>query len=170
MAKRGRPRRDLAEQAGITGSMLQRARAISLLPILETPFGQMAFCREFTDYQIETVDRIRQIYRDYAQAHGLKRWPASPGFEVGRGMSPTFEDVADREQAESAKKAFERLHDMISRFPLGLQFALDELIVQERHCPPGYLSAVKNALDMLAIGLGYKARKKRLDISKVVND
>lgn len=168
--KRGRPRKTPDESAGITGSMLQRARAISLHPILETPFGQMAFCQQFTEYQIDTADKIAQIYQDFAQHHGLKRWPASPGFEVGRGQSPSYEDDTERERAESILKSWDKLQDMISRFPLGLQFAIDELIVQKRACPPGYLLQVKQALDFLAVGLGYKLRKKRLDKSKAVAD
>jgi hypothetical protein len=169
MAKRGRSRREVEAGPGITGTQLQRARAISLHPILETPFGQLAFQREFTDYQIDAAEKVAQIYYDYAQTHGLKRWPVSPSFEVGIGHSPAFEDDEERERAEAAKRSFERLQDVISRFPLGLQFALDEFIIQKRVCPPGYLPQVKSALDILAASLGFKIRKKRLDKSNMVS-
>lgn len=167
--KRGRPRKP-EDSAGTTATMLHRARSVSLDPRLGTPFGALAFMREFTDYQIDAADRIMKIYRDFEMQASLRRSAASPSFEVGNGLSPLHEDAADRERGELAKRDFLRLHGVFSRFSPRAIDAVEELCIQGRSCPPGYLQQVKAVLDAAADAFGYKIRKKRLDKSMRVND
>lgn len=169
IVKRGRPRKS-EDQAGTTATMLHRARSVSLDPRLETPFGALAFMREFTDFQIDAADRIAKIYRDFDSQIGKKRWAVSPSFEVGNGLSPLHEDATDRERGELAKRDFLRLHGVFSRFSPRAIDAVEELCIQGRACPPGYLHQVKAVLDAAADAFGYKIRKKRLDKSIRVLD
>jgi hypothetical protein len=70
---------------------------------------------------------------------------------VGRLACPTEES----DFAKAAALAFDTLQAEIKLCPRGVRPALEELCVEDRACPPGWLPAVKIALRILAVTLGY---------------
>lgn len=158
--KRGRPRKP-EDSAGITGAHYQRIREASNAPILESTFGRLAFQKEFTEYQIDTREKVLQIYRDCRAHMGVSSSAASPSFEIGAIRSPVFEDDEARERAEATLKAFDRITDVLSRFRRDTRRAFHELCIEERYCPPDQLSRVKVVLDALAASFSMKAQARK---------
>lgn len=167
--KRGRPKavrerypsgQVRPQDAGVTWSSMQRLRSLGTNPLLETPLGRLLYLEEIRPIDWDTGQRIADIYRRFEQYVGMRRWVASPDHEIGRGRSPVFEDDAARERAEATMREFGALQAEIQLCPRGVRPALESLCVEERECPPGWLPAVKIALDMLALPLGLRRRKK----------
>jgi hypothetical protein len=171
--KRGRPPKDgprypsgqlKPESAGITGTALQRLRALGSNPLLETQVGRLLFLEELRPIDAQTAFRIAEIYGRYDRALGRHRSAHSPSYEVGRGRDlGLLETESQRSRAESAARRFGALQAEIKLCPRGVKPALEELCVEDRPCPPGWLRAVKIALDMLAVPLGIR-RMRRAEV------
>src|SRR5258706_7167650 len=169
--KRGRPRADRPrypsgrvkpESAGITGTALQRLRALGSNPLLETQVGRLLFLEELRPIDAQTAFRIAEIYGRYDRAVGRRRSAASPSYQAGR--SPDLglhESDAEKARAESAARRFGALQAEMRLCPRNVKGALEELCVEDRPCPPGWLPAVKVALDMLAVPLGIRRMRRR---------
>ncbi len=170
MARRGRPKKPgprypggqlKAESAGITGTALQRLRALGSNPLLETQVGRLLFLEELRPIDAQTAFRIAEIYGRYDRALGRRRSTASPSYEVGRGRDVGLaESDSQRSRAESAARRFGALQAEIKLCPRGVKPALEELCVEDRPCPPSWLPAVKIALDMLAVPLGIRRMRR----------
>jgi hypothetical protein len=169
-AKRGRPRSDRErypsgqvkpESAGITGAALQRLRALGSNPLLETQVGRLLFLEQIRPIDAQTAFRIAEIYGRYDRAMGRRRSAASPSYEMGRGRDGGLhESDAQKARAESAARAFGALQAEIKLCPRGVKGPLEELCVEDGVCPPGWLPAVKIALDMLAVPLGIRRMRR----------
>ena len=175
MARRGRPKKPgprypggqlKAESAGITGTALQRLRALGSNPLLETQVGRLLFLEELKPIDAQTAFSIAEIYGRYDRALGRRRSAASPSYEVGRGRDVGLaESDSQRARAESAARRFGALQAEIKLCPRGVKPALEELCVEDRPCPPGWLPAVKIALDMLAVPLGIRRMRRNERLS-----
>ncbi len=180
MARRGRPKKPgprypggqlKAESAGITGTALQRLRALGSNPLLETQVGRLLFLEDLRPIDAQTAFRIAEIYGRYDRALGRRRSTASPSYEVGRGRDVGLaESDSERARAKSAARRFGALQAEITLCPRGVKPALEELCVEDRPCPPGWLPAVKIALDMLAVPLGIRrmrrSEKPKIEVSQ----
>src|SRR5258708_24537461 len=161
MARRGRSKKPgwrfpggqlKAESAGITGTALQRLRALGSNPLLETQVGRLLFLEELRPIDAQTAFRIAEIYGRYDRALGHRRSTASPSYEVGRGRDVGLaESDSERARAESAARRFGALQAEIKLCPGGVKPALEALCVEDIPCPPGSLPAVKLAFAMLAV-------------------
>jgi hypothetical protein len=170
MARRGRPKKPgarypggqlKAETAGITATALQRLRALGSNPLLETQVGRLLFLEELRPIDAQTAFRVAEIYGRYDRAIGRRRSTASPSYEAGRGRDAGLhESDSERARAESAARRFGALQAEIRLCPRGVRGALEELCVEDRPCPPGWLPAVKIALDMLAVPLGIRRMRR----------
>src|SRR5258706_13121886 len=168
--KRGRPRADRPrypsgrvkpESAGITGTALQRLRALGSNPLLETQVGRLLFLEELRPIDAQTAFRIAEIYGRYDRALGKPRSTFSPSYEVGRGRDASLnESESQRARSESAARRFGALQAEIKLCPRGVKGALEELCIEDRPCPPGWLPAVKVALDILAVPLGIRRMRR----------
>jgi hypothetical protein len=166
MARRGRPKKPgarypggqlKAETGGITGTALQRLRALGSNPLLETQVGRLLFLEELRPIDAQTAFRIAEIYGRYDRALGKRRSTVSPSYEAGRGRDAGLhESEAQQARAESAARRFGALQAEMRLCPRGVKGALEELCVEDRPCPPGWLPAVRIALDMLAVPLGIR--------------
>lgn len=175
MAKRGRkpkpgprfPSGQLKpESAGITTTALQRLRALGSNPLLETQIGRLLFLEELRPIDAQTAFRIAEIYGRYDRALGRRRSLASPSYEMGRGRDTALmESDSERARAESAARVFGALQAELKLCPRGIKPALEELCVEDRPCPAGWLPAVRIALDILAVPLGIR-RMRRTDKPK----
>src|SRR5258707_6661603 len=94
MARRGRPKKPgprypggqlKAESAGITGTALQRFRALGSNPLLETQVGRLLFLEELRPIDGQTGFRIAEIYGRYDRSLGRRGSTAAPAYAVGRG-------------------------------------------------------------------------------------
>jgi hypothetical protein len=180
MARRGRPKKPgarypggqlKAETGGITGTALQRLRALGSNPLLETQVGRLLFLEELRPIDAQTAFRIAEIYGRYDRALGRRRSVASPSYEAGRSRDlGLHESDSERARAESAARRFGALQAELRLCPRGVKGALEELCVEDRPCPPGWLPAVRIALDMLAVPLGIRRmrRSERHNPSKAV--
>src|SRR5260221_14606860 len=92
MARRGRPKKPgprypggqlKAESAGITGTALQRLRALGSNPLLETQVGRLLFLEALRPIDAQTAFRIAEIYCSYVPAPARRPSTASPAYEVG---------------------------------------------------------------------------------------
>jgi hypothetical protein len=170
MARRGRPKKPgprfpggqlKPESAGITATALQRLRALGSNPLLETQVGRLLFLEELRPIDAQTAFRIAEIYGRYDRALGRRRGCASPSYEVGRGRDTGLhESDSERARAESAARRFGALQAEMRLCPRGVKGALEELCVEDRPCPPGWLPAVRIALDILAVPLGIRRMRR----------
>jgi hypothetical protein len=170
MTRRGRPKKPgprhpggqlKRETAGITATALQRLRALGSNPLLETQAGRLLFLEELTLDQAQTAWRIAEIYGRYDRAMGRRRSSASPSYEAGRGRDSGLAESDDqRARVKSTVRAFGALQAELRLCPRGVRPALEELCVEDRACPPGWLPAVRIALDMLAVALGIRGRRR----------
>lgn len=150
-----------AQAAGITENSLQRLRSLGTNPLLETQIGRLLYLDRITRTEYETAVRIAEIYRRFDESAGCRRWPASPSSEIGNGRSLTHEDEATRERASAATRDFGMLQCEMRLCPRGTRTAIEELCVDDRACPPGWLPNIKLALQMLAPALGMRTRRKK---------
>jgi hypothetical protein len=173
MAKRGRPKKPGKRHPG--GQLVQApegpsvaawqriaadAVKLGLNPLIGTQLGRLGFIGTLTPVEVATGFRIAEIYGRYERAIGRRRSAASPSYEMGRGrdtQAPESEEA--RERAQDAARAFGALQAEIALAPRGVRGPLEELCVEDRPCPPGWLPAVKIALGMLAEALGVKRRR-----------
>lgn len=169
-AKRGRPRADRArypsgqakpEGAGITGASLQRLRALGTNPQLETQVGRLLYLGEIELEQFRAAEHMAKIYGRYDWAMGRRRHVASPAYEVGhRGDGGRWESWDEAERKATAVRKYGNLQYEIRLCPRGVKPALEELCIEDRACPAGWLPRVKIALDVLAEALGLRRRKR----------
>jgi hypothetical protein len=136
------------EGAGVTGTQLQRLRAVSKDPLLATQLGRLLFLEEITRAEYDTGVRVAEIYGRYERTIGRRRSVASPHYEAGRGRVTGEDDLA-RERAKAAAKAWGILQAEIKLCPRGVRDAIEELCVEDRACPPGWFPAVRIALAIL---------------------
>ena len=169
MARRGRPKKPgrrfpggqlKAETAGITVTSLQRLRSLGTLPMLETQVGRMLFLGELRPIDMDTAHRMAEIYGRYDRAMGRRRSAASPAYEAGRAGRGAFESEDAAARAAAAMRAYGDLQAELRLCPRGVRAPLEELCVEDRPCPPGWLPAVKAALDVLAGALGLRRRRR----------
>jgi hypothetical protein len=170
MSRKGRPKKPgprhpggqlKREDSGITTSSLQRLRALGTNPLLETQVGRLAFLGELTETEAQTAFRIAEIYGRYERSIGRRRQVASPSYEMGRGRDAGIAESEEaRERSQAAARAFGALQAEIRLCPRGVRGPLEELCVEDRAPPPGWLPAVKVALNMLARELGIQRRPK----------
>lgn len=169
--KRGRPKKpgprhpggQLKQQdAGIPGASLQRLRALGTNPLIATQVGRLLYLGELTETEAAAAYRIGEIYGRYEQSIGRRRSVASPSYEAGRGrdIGLTESDSAAA-RAESAARAFGALQADLALCPRGVRPAIEELCVEDRACPPGWLPVVKIALGILAVELGITRRRMK---------
>lgn len=167
--KRGRPRQPRArypsgqirpEEPGISFAELKRAQATGKHPWTGTQLGILLYRGDISLEQYDTGRRIEAIYDAYRRAVGTNPNAASPGFELGRGQSPSYETEDQAAVAVAATSDYQYLTGLLSQLPGRIRPAIEDLCVNDRACPPGMLSAVKMSLDMLAPALGLKRRKK----------
>lgn len=172
--RRGRPRAERArypsgqakpEGAGITGTALQRLRALGTNPILESQVGRLLFLGELELEQAQTAWRIAEIYGRYDRAMGRRRSAASPSYEIGHGLvrrgNGREESEDDAERKTTAVRRFGNLQAEIRLCPRGVKPAIEELCIEDRACPAGWLPQVKIALSILAEALGLRRRGQR---------
>jgi hypothetical protein len=145
---------------GVTGTQLQRLRAISKDPLLATQLGRLLFLEEITRGEYEAGVRIAEIYGRYECTIGRRRSVASPTYEAGRGRVAGEDELA-RERAKDAARAFGALQAEIKLCPRRVRGPLEELCVEDRVPPPGSLPAIRIALDMLAAM--WRIRRKTKD-------
>src|SRR5260370_19951199 len=135
MARRGRPKKPgprfpggqlKAETAGITGTALQRLRALGSNPLLETQVGRLLFLDELRPIDAQTAFRIAELYGRYDRALGRRRNAASPSYEPGRGRDAAHhESEAERSRSESAARRFGALQAEIRLCPRAVKGALE---------------------------------------------
>jgi hypothetical protein len=176
MAKRGRPKKPGKRHPA--GQLVQAPESpsvaawqriatdavkLGLNPLIGTQLGRLGFLDILTPAEVATGFRIAEIYGRYERAIGRRRSVASPSYEMGRGRdtaAPESEEA--RERAQDAARAFGALQAEMALAPRGVRGALEELCVEDRPCPPGWLPAVKVALGMLGAALGVKRATKRI--------
>lgn len=173
MGKGGRPRKDgprypsgqiKPQAAGITGAQLHRMRRLSKDPILETQVGRLLFLEELTIEQARVAWKIGEIYGRYDRAMGRRRAAASPSYEVGRGRDTVTQESGDEaERSQTAMRKFGALQAEIRvlwpRRPGALRQALERLCVDDEW-PGGDLTGIRTVLDLLAVPLGLRGRKR----------
>jgi len=167
--KRGRPRADRPrypsgkakpEGAGITGTALQRLRALGTNPLLESPLGWLLYRGELGLEEWQAAGKIGEIYGRYDWAMGRRRSTASPSYEIGFRGESNWESEDEAEAKATAVRRFGNLQAEIRLCPRGVKASIEELCVEGRACPPGWLPAVKIALNMLAESFGLRRRRR----------
>jgi hypothetical protein len=171
MARRGRPKkaggrfpsgRLRPESAGVTYAALQRLRSLGTNQILETQVGRLLFLDELTLDQARAAWHIAEIYGRHDRAMGRRRAVASPSYEVGRGRDTGLVESEDEaERVQRARRAYARLQAALAACPRGVKPALEELCIEDRACPAGWMPRVRLALDLIAIELGIRRRPAR---------
>jgi hypothetical protein len=179
MAKRGRPKKPGKRHPG--GQLVQASDGPSIIalqrilsdavklglnPLIGTQLGRLGFTRALTPVEVATGFRIAEIYGRYERSIGRRRSVASPSYEMGRGRDAGAPESADaRETAHDAARDFGTLQAELKLCPRGVRMPLEELCVEDRACPPGWLPAVKIAFGILAGPL----RTKSPDFKKSAN-
>lgn len=174
MTKKGRPKKAGPRHPG--GQLIQAADRdaiawrrilddairLGLNPLVATQLGRLGALGQLAAHEVETGFRIAEIYGRYDKAMGRRRSAASPSYESGHGRdTQAAESVPQRERAEAAIRAYGALQPEIRLCPRGVKSPLEELCIEDRVCPPGWLPAVKIALDMLSVSLGIRRRQSR---------
>jgi hypothetical protein len=172
MARRGRPKKPGKRHPG--GQLVQEPEGPSLAgwhriredavklgsnPLIATELGRLGYTGALTSVEVATGFRIAEIYGRYDRSIGRRRSIASPSYELGRGRdTAAVESEEARERAHGAARAFGALQAEIALCPRHVKSPLEELCVEDRICPPGWLPAVRIALGMLADALGIRRR------------
>lgn len=171
MARRGRPKkagprhpagRLKAQSAGVTYTALQRLRALGTNQLLETEVGRLLFLDELTLEEARAAWTVAEIYGRYDRAMGRRRATASPSYEAGRGRDPGLTESEDEaERSQRARRQWGRLQAAIAVCPRGVRPAVEELCIEDRACPAGWLPRVKLALELIALEMGIRRRPGR---------
>jgi len=141
-------------------------------PLIATQLGRLGYAGSLTPVEVATGFRIAEIYGRYDRSIGRRRSVASPSYELGRGRdTAAIESEEARERAQDVARAFGTLQAEIALCPRQVKGPLEELCVEDRACPPGWLPAVKIALGILADALGIKRRpgRKRMGSSELAS-
>jgi hypothetical protein len=128
-------------------------------PLIATQLGRLGYAGALTPVEVATGFRIAEIYGRYDRSIGRRRSIASPSYELGRGRDMAAQESEEaRERAQGAARAFGALQAEIALCPRHIKGPIEELCVEDRACPPGWLPAVRIALGMLADALGIRRR------------